>query len=89
MKKFEQLAISLLLVLALLTGCGSNTSDKPQNWVEDAQQSSEVSDQVSDDQNDSYNAESSDGIVSDSNPLENSAAPDQNTSSTPNNTNKS
>lgn len=89
MKKFEQLAISLLLVLALLAGCGSNTSDKPQNWIEDAQQSSEVSDQVSDDQNDSDDAESSDGIVSDSNPLEKSAAPDQNTSSTPNNTNKS
>lgn len=49
MKRVEQFALSLLLVLTLLTGCGSNISDKAPNWTENAQQSSEVYDSSSND----------------------------------------
>lgn len=44
MKRAKQFTLSLLLVLALLTGCGNSTSDKTPNWTENTQQSSEVFD---------------------------------------------
>lgn len=57
MKRVEQFALSLLLVLAMLTGCGSNTSGKTPNWTESTQQSSEVSDSSLNDRSDAESEE--------------------------------
>lgn len=88
MKKMEQVIVSLLLVLTLLTGCGGNTSDEPQNWIEDTQQSTEVSDQ-SGSQSAGNDVAPPHGTSIDGGSREDTAAPSQNATSTSNESNES
>lgn len=88
MKKMEQVIVSLLLVLTLLTGCGGSTSDEPQNWIEDNQQSTEVSDQ-SGSQSAGNDVAPPHGTGFDGDSREDAAAPSQNATSTSNESNES
>lgn len=88
MRRMEQIIVSLLLVLTLLTGCGGNSSDKPQNWIEDTQQSTEVSDQSHDSQ-DADDVASPDSAGLDGDSQEDTAAPAQDSSSVSDKSNES